>query len=181
MLNPFQQNTIQKALEIWQSQPIFLDTETTGLHNSAEIIEISIIDSDGNVLFESLIKPRLSIPLDAVLIHGITNADVQDAPTWLHIWPQVESILLNRLVGVYNVEFDLRMMQQSHRANGLPWRLPPTKFFCIMRLYAEYGGYMKWQSLEDAGRQLGIPLPNSHRARADTLLAREVFERIAGW
>jgi len=35
--------------------------------------------------------------------------------------------------------------------------------------------------LEDAGRQLGIPLPNSHRARADTLLAREVFERIAGW
>jgi len=174
------QNIIVKAREIWGAQPVFLDTETTGLHNSAEIIEISIIDSDGSVLFESLVKPRRSIPLDAVLIHGITNADVQDAPAWLQIWPQVESILQNRLVGVYNAEFDLRMMQQSHRSSGLPWRSSPIKFFCIMRLYADYGGYMKWQSLEDAGRQLGIPLPNSHRARADSLLAREVFKKIAG-
>jgi len=34
--------------------------------------------------------------------------------------------------------------------------------------------------LEQAGRNLGIPIPNSHRAADDTLLTRAVFHAIAG-
>ena len=36
---------------------VILDTETTGLGDSDVIIQISIIDLDGNVLMDSLIKP----------------------------------------------------------------------------------------------------------------------------
>ena len=38
---PIRQRAIQTAQKILAAQPIYLDTETTGLENSDEIIEIS--------------------------------------------------------------------------------------------------------------------------------------------
>ncbi len=34
----------------------FLDTETTGLDDQAEIVEIAVIDSAGNLVYEALIE-----------------------------------------------------------------------------------------------------------------------------
>jgi DNA polymerase III epsilon subunit-like protein len=110
-----------------------------------------------------------------VQIHNITDELVRESPTWLQVWPQLEAVLKNRVVGIYNAEFDLRMLQQTHQVYGLPWRIPMSRVFCIMKLYSDFSGFLKWQSLEAAGRQSRIPLPNSHRARDDTLLARELF------
>ena len=171
---------VQQAQRWLDAQPLFLDTETTGLNELAEIVEISIIDHDGISLLETLVRPRRPIPPDAVRIHGIRDETVRSAPSWLEVWPQVEAILRGRPVGIYNADFDLRMMKQSHRLNGMVWREPGMKPFCIMRLYSDYLGTARFQSLEQAGRQLGIPLPYAHRARADTLLARAVLLRMAG-
>jgi len=171
----FRQSTILKAHELWLTQPVFIDTETTGLSNTAEIIEICIVDHDNSLLFESLIRPRRPIPADVTRIHGITNEMVRDAPTWLQIWTEVESVLRSRSVGIYNAEFDLRMFQQSHLANGLPLHLPPSRIFCIMKLFSDFSGAFKWLKLEEARAQCLIPIPNSHRARDDAMLARAVF------
>ncbi|MEW5872540.1 MAG: 3'-5' exonuclease [Chloroflexota bacterium] len=179
MPSSFRNSVIQRAREIWDARPIFMDTETTGLHNSAEIVEICLIDHAGEVLLDALVRPRRPIPLDTMRIHGITNEMVAQSPTWLQIWPQVEELLRNRLVGMYNAEFDQRMLQQSHLANGLPWRTPTWQVFDIMKMYTDFSGAWKWQKLEDAGRQCRIPLPNSHRAKDDTLLTRALFEHMA--
>lgn len=176
MRSQFRLTAIEKARQLWAQKPVFLDTETTGLHDSAEIVEISVIDHQGEVLLDTLVRPRRRIPPDAVLVHGITDEMVREAPTWLHVWPQVEEALRERHVGIYNAEFDLRMMKQSHLLNGLPWRPPTRNFFCIMKLYSDFYGASRWQKLESAGRQCGLALPNSHRAREDSLLARAVFE-----
>jgi DNA polymerase III subunit epsilon len=170
----------QQARRWLDARPVFLDTETTGLNDQAEIVEISILDDDGSVLLDSLVRPRRSIPLDAIRIHGIRNEMVKGAPGWAQLWPEVEAILQGRPVGIYNADFDLRMLKQSHRWSGLLWRPPEMQPFCIMRLYADFRGMSRFQSLEDAGRQLGIPLPNSHRALADTQLARAVLHSMAG-
>ncbi|MCW3664158.1 3'-5' exonuclease, partial [Burkholderia cenocepacia] len=58
---------------------ILLDTETTGLDESAEIVEIAVIDDAGNVLLNTLVKPKHPIPNSATAIHGITNAMVATA------------------------------------------------------------------------------------------------------
>jgi len=171
--------SIAKARQIWETKPVFLDTETTGLKDSAEIVEISIIDYDGAVLLDTLVKPNRSIPSDVIRVHGITDEMVAGAPNWMLVWPKVEEILRDRHVGIYNADFDLRMMKQSHRMIGIPWRRMPAQVFCVMRLYADYYGARKWQRLEAAGRQCGLSLPNSHRAKADTLLTRAVFKYMA--
>lgn len=186
MSSPDRIKAIQYARKYVEARPVYLDTETTGVRNDSEIIEFSILDHDGSVLVDTLVKPRLPIPADATRVHGITNEMVAGAPGWNEVWPEVLSILDGRYVGIYNVDFDLRLMKQSCQGSGIAWRNPRSKLFCLMKLYAYFygerdfrkGGY-RWQSLEDAGRQCGIELPNAHRSKDDTLLTRELLHFIA--
>ena len=172
----------------WLSKkPVYTDTETTGTGPNDGIVEIAVIDHDGSTLVDTLVKPVGLIPPGATSIHGITNEMVKDAPRWDAVWPEVEAAMINRAVGIYNADFDLRMMRQSHQKNWLRWFDPEgAEFFCIMKLYAQFYGEWnarrrsyRWQSLDAAGRQCGIPLSNSHRAKDDTLLTRAVLEYMA--
>jgi DNA polymerase-3 subunit epsilon len=163
----------------------YLDTETTGLKDHDQIVEICVIDNDGTVLIDSLVKPTVKMPLDATRIHGITDAMVSNAPTWPELWPQLEPIFAERRLAIYNADYDLRLLQQSHRAHRLTWQTT-LSHFCIMKLYAQYrgewnarSGSYRWVSLDDARWQCHLDLPNAHRAKADTLLARAVLHYVA--
>ena len=174
------------AREMVARRPVYLDTETTGLDSESEIVEISLVDSDGAVLVDTLVKPLVRIPPGATEVHGITNAMVADAPSWKMVWPRVAEAIAKRPVAIYNAAYDLKLMRQTQRAHGLRWNARGAKFFCVMETYAQfygewnayYGSY-RWQKLEEAGRQCRIALPNSHRALADARLAREVLLHIA--
>lgn len=179
------QRAIQTARKVLNERPVYLDTETTGLNSSDEIIEISIVDDEGVVLFESLVKPSQPIPESATLIHGITDEEVESARNWPAIWPQVRSFIFGRLVVMYNESFDMRMMQQSHARYRLPWK-ERINTFDLLKLYAEFQGEWdskrrsyRYHSLAKAGQQCGITLPNAHRTTADTLLTRSLLHYIA--
>jgi DNA polymerase-3 subunit epsilon len=167
--------------------PIYLDTETTGLGPTDQVVEIAILDPEGDPLVDDLVRPTISIPPDAVAIHGITDEMVREAPSWPDLWPTISPILKGREIAIYNADFDLRLMKQSHQAYQMPWDVQARDFFCIMQLYAQFYGLwnpsyrsFRWQSLENAGHQCGIPLPNTHRAKDDTELARAVLHHMAG-
>ena len=172
-----------KARQYALSLPYFLDTETTGLGNYDEIVEVCLIDSQGQVLLNSLVRPTRTIPTDVIWVHGITNEMVVGAPTWQDLWVSIAEIVQGKTVGIYNADFDLRMMRQSHQAHKLAWSGDPFRPFCIMKLYAQFFGQMrgytstgKWQKLEQAARQCGLTVGATHRALDDTLLAKGVFD-----
>jgi len=181
--NKARHQAILKARQLLAEKPIYLDTETTGLSEDDEIVEIGIVDHDGKILLDELIKPARPIPLDAIRIHHITNEMVADSHSWIVLWPTIREFLFSRFVGIYNAQFDLRMMRQSMR--GLPGQMSMNTFD-VMQLYARYwgewdsrkGGY-RYQSLSAAGAQAKISLPNSHRAVDDALLTREILMHIA--
>jgi DNA polymerase-3 subunit epsilon len=175
-----------QARELIARAPLYLDTETTGLGPSSEIIEISILNDDEAVLFESFVRPRGDIEKNAERVHGITQDMVANAPPWSDVWSSIEAIIKDRWVGIYNRDFDLRLMKQSHQRYWMPWRVQEEKFFCIMKLYARFRGDWdsrrgdyRWHSLEAAGRQSRIPLPIAHRATDDARLARALLHYIA--
>lgn len=185
-LPPNQRRVMDIARQMIQQRPVFLDTETTGLDKNAEIIEIGVVGADGETLYESYVRPSQPIPAEATRLHGISNDTVQKALAWPSVWAGVRQHLINRPIGIYNAEFDLRLMRQSMERYRLPWR-ENLNWFDILQLYAEYRGIWdparrsyRFFKLEEAGRQLGIPIPNAHRAVTDALLARAVLHRLAG-
>jgi DNA polymerase-3 subunit epsilon len=182
----YRQSTIQEAQAWLKLDPIYLDTETTGMHFNSEVIEIGIINDQGEVLFDQLIKPRGKIDPAAGRVHGITLEMLIDAPTWEQVWPQAEAVLSGRKIGVYNVEFDMRLLKQTLKRSWMNWVIPDKDFFDIMKLYARFYGdwdpihkNFRYQSLEIAGRQCGIRLPNTHRAVDDCLLTMALLHYIA--
>lgn len=179
------QAAILTAREVLVQRPLFLDTETTGLDNTAEIVEIGIVDHDGAILFESLVRPAHPIPAEAIAVHHITNQMVQVAKPWPVLWPAIRGLILNRVIAVYNAEYDLRVIQNSLTQYGLSWK-DNLKTFCVMKLYAQFKGVWdpyrrsyRFFSLDYAGQACGLALPNAHRAVADSLLTKALLEFIA--
>ncbi len=177
---------IRIAQEKIALQPLYLDTETTGNSPDDEIIQIGILDDEGQVAFESLVKPSVKIKPEAQRVHGMDESTLANAPRWYNVWPKIEIILSGRAVGIYNADFDQRMIQQTNQKVRIRWNPESASFFCIMKLYAQFHGewnpktgWYRFQSLEMAGRQCGIALPHLHQACGDALLARAILHHMA--
>jgi len=185
-------NTRSLARALLADDPLFFDTETTGLDSSAEICDIAIVDAAGQVLLNTLVRPTCAIPLEASAVHGITDADVAGAPTITAIWPELAALLAGpRPLVAYNAGFDRRMITQSCAARGLyivnTDKALEEHLHCAMLLYAEHWGdwnYYKrswrWQSLGVALSQQGIQIDGLHRALADAEAARRIVMAMAG-
>ncbi len=176
---------IETARRWIELKPVYLDTETTGLDNQAEIADIAIVDNDGTELVNTLVRPTRPIPVEATWIHGIKNEDVVDAPTFADILPNL-ILHFEYLTVIYNRNYDVRLMAQSAKANKIDW-LPLTNTVCAMELYAQFHGdwneyhqSYRWQKQAVAARQLGIEIPaDLHRAAADANLCRLIVEAMA--
>ncbi len=178
-------SAIRKAKEWLERKPVYLDTETTGLGNDAEIVEIAIVDSEGATVLNTLVRPKGEVPADAVKVHGISAAMLKSQPTWAEVWPRVRAALSNKLVLIYNAEYDIRLMRQTSALYGIEFDIPGMEVGDLLELYSEFkgvrgqDGQMRRWRLEQVGQELRIPIPNSHRALDDTLLARAVHLKIA--
>jgi DNA polymerase III subunit epsilon len=169
-----------------QPNVVFLDTETTGLGEDAEIIDIAIVDRDGNVLLDTLVRPSDAIPPDASLIHGIDDPAVADAPSWDSVYPLVGRILDSYgPVVVYNADFDQRLIEQTNALYGLPGF--DVDWHCAMKQHAAYVGIWheryetwRWHKLVDALQMMGRAVPAvQHRALADAESCRQIVEAMA--
>lgn len=176
------------AQSILEKPFVIFDTETTGLWDSDEIIQIGIIDQDGNTVFESLIKP--SIPIENSHIHGITDDMVKDAPTLADVYEQVKAALTGGTVVIYNADFDLKMLRQSLSKHDLAtFSVAST---CAMTKYAQfagdwndYHGNYRWQKLADAVAAFGKKHSDfgtkAHDACTDARATLAVIQGMAAW
>jgi len=136
-------------------------------------------------LFDSLIKPKNPIPRDAERIHGISNNDISNAPTWPDVYNQVKEILTvpNRTVVIYNADYDVRIIKQTCGLHDV--NLFDFNSTCLMLQYAkfwgvwdDYRGHYKWQKLTNAAKQQGIEINNAHRALGDCLMTLAVLNKM---
>lgn len=162
---------------------LFLDTETTGLDEKAEIVEISIIDEAENIVFSSLVRPKGEIPEQAIAVHGITNEMVQAVPAWEMLHPIVSNMLVGQRVIIYNAGFDVQMLEQTAESYGL--QNPEFEPVCAMLWYADfwgewddYRGSYSWQSLSNAAAQQGIEFEGAHRAVNDCIATAKLVKTV---
>lgn len=181
----------RSAQDILGGPIVIFDTETTGIGNDAEIVEIACIDGGGEVLLWTKVKPVGNIPASATAIHGITDDDVRDAPTIIDLMPQLTKIWTQagngRAVYAYNLGYDARLLHQSFAAHGEEWPFTHEVDNDLMRLYAEFhgewsrrhGNYI-WQSLGKAMDQCNLEFEgDAHSALADSKASLAVLFHMA--
>ena len=184
-LRPYKLNT-PAGVSAWSRgiyNTVILDTETTGKNKNDddEIIEVAVIDLEGQTLMNTLVRPTIPIPADATEKNHITDEMVRNAPTFSQIWPGLRALLCLYRVVVYNAAFDMRLIRRlageaMHTCSGV-------RADCAMIAYATYrheedqarGGH-KWHKLGAACEYFGVQITgNAHRALADCLMTLGVI------
>ena len=99
-----------------QGEYVAFDLETTGLDSGRdEIIEIGLARfGQGQVLerFQSFVKPNRPIPADITHLTGIHQEDVDGAPTFADIMPQLTAHFGDSPVIAHNAGFDMAFMRR---------------------------------------------------------------------
>ena len=149
---------------------VYLDTETTGVTDDDEIVEITIIDDNGKPLINTLVKPvyHSSWP-GAERVHGISPIEVRHAPTQSQISDDIRKIVKGAQVVIYNSPFDSKFLPELEDA---------AEIKCAMRAFAEWNN-SRWIKLTNATKIIGYEWEGAHRALADTLALRAVWKHIS--
>jgi len=155
---------------------LILDTETTGLGLTDEVIQIGIVDPRGSPLFDSLVRPlnHKTISAQATAVHGITIEMLAGAPTFPQIAAALGEAVGGRRVIAYNAEYDRRMFQQTAVLSG--GRPPTWKWECAMIRYARFIG--EWDSRKNDYRYKPLP-SGDHTALGDCRATLKLIETMA--
>ena len=190
-MNKARTAAIEDARALLAASPVIVDSETTGLGDDAQICELAVITSDGAVVLDRRIKPTVPISEEAAAVHGITDADVADMPSFREaVAGEAERLLENpkRTLAIYNAPYDLRLIDQSYG----PGKRKPTysrrpNVSCVMDIYSRFhGSYNEqyqsytWQSLAKAAEQCGLSFSGpSHSALADARMTLDILKKMA--
>lgn len=156
----------------------FLDTETTGLGASDQIVELSIVHESGFIAFDSLINPSRPIPSNASRVHGITDEMVSAAPVFSDVWPSIRDILCDNQVVIYNASFDKKFFPDKLAC--------ASEVRCAMLEFAEFyrrtasSNRKKLRLLEAAEISGHQWVGGQHRALADSFACRAVWFHLNG-
>lgn len=156
----------------------FFDLETTGIDLVRDrIVEISIIKlmPDGTRITRTKrVNPGIPIPAEVTAIHGISDADVADAPTFKMIAKETAAFLEGADLAGFNIlRFDLPMLVEEFLRNDVNFDASKRKLIDAQRIFH----LMEPRTLSAAySFYCGKDLVNAHSAEADTLATLEVLE-----
>ncbi|MBN2167070.1 MAG: 3'-5' exonuclease [Marinilabiliaceae bacterium] len=157
---------------------VFFDLETTGINITTDrIVEISIlkINIDGSKEEKTLrINPEMPIPPKVTKIHGITDADVADCPTFKDVAKTLLQFMDKCDIGGYNsTKFDIPLIAEEFLRAGLDIDIKKRKLIDVQTIFHK----MEKRTLEAAYRfYCDKDLANAHSASADTNATYEVLK-----
>jgi DNA polymerase-3 subunit epsilon len=134
-------------LELNLRRPIaFIDLETTGINVSADrIVEISVLklNPDGKEEWMSArINPEMPIPPKSTAIHGITDKDVADSPTFKEIAKKLTAFLEGTDLAGYNaIKFDIPVLAEEFLRANIDFNFHKRKYVDVQIIFHKKAAY----------------------------------------
>ena len=160
------------------SKPLAVfDLEATGTAITTDrIVEICVLKvmPDGKKInYTQRLNPTIPISEEAEKIHGISNEDVKDAPTFADIAQELHRLLNDCDLGGYNSNrFDVPMLVEEFARVGIDFKLDNRKMIDAYQLFLR----MEPRDLQGAYRHYcNKTLENAHSAEADVMATYEII------
>ncbi len=156
---------------------VFFDLETTGTRIGRDrIVQIGIVSllPDGTrVGWQSLVRPGIPIPAEATEVHGITDADVADAPALEEIADTILGLLAGQdLAGFNCLRFDVPFLAEELHRIGVEWDHASVRVVDVQRIFHR----MEPRNLSAALRfYCGKEHAGAHDALADVQATADVL------
>ena len=172
-----------------RSDVLIAATKATSFQPSAEVIELSLVDTTGAVRLDRVMLPTGTITREAIAAHGLDRDELQrlQAPHYLDVHEEIETALAAATVVLaYDAPLEHRRLYRT--AAGHERELPEAPWECAQVLYAEYadkrsgtGTDSRRWTLSQAVRREGVPAGKPHlRALGDCRTVLHLLQRITG-
>lgn len=157
-----------------------LDVETTGLDPYRDrVIQVAIrqISADGTAEseWESLVNPGAGVDPGPVEVHGLTSADLADAPHFRDVAPTIAERLAGRVFVAHNAAFDWAFVAVESDRAGV--RLEVLEWLCTMRFAKALALEVADKSLATIAAYYAVEQLRAHDAGDDTRVAAEILLR----
>jgi len=156
---------------------VFFDIESTGLNPVTDrIIEISMlkIHPDGREEEKTFrVNPTVPIPDESTAVHGISDQDVQDKPTFKEISAQIHSFIKGSDLGGYNSNrFDIPLLAEEFERAGVDIDIKKLKLVDVQVIFFK----QEPRTLAGAYKfYCDKILENAHSAKADVRATWEIL------
>lgn len=156
----------------------FFDLETTGINVGKDrIVEISVLKvyPNGNKESKTLrVNPGIPIPGEASAVHGITDADVANEPSFKEIAPQIWEMIKDADLAGYNSNrFDVPLLAEEFLRNEFDFDLERHRLVDVQVIFFK----KEPRDLTSAYRfYCDKSLENAHSAAADVEATYEIFK-----
>jgi DNA polymerase III subunit epsilon len=157
---------------------VFFDLETTGTDPAKDrIVEIALIKLNPEGHRETLVKrvnPGMPIPPDSTKIHGISDEDVKDCPTFKQLANLIDDFMKGCDMGGYNSgKFDLPLLAEEFLRSGFQVDFTERHMVDVQQIFFK----MESRSLSAAYNfYCNKTLENAHNAEADISATVEILE-----
>lgn len=166
--------TFSQVLEqIKAENAYFVDTETTGLSANDKIIEISIYKIDQELVYHSVVNPKIPCSKQAESIHGITEYEIKDGKLINDCQDEINRLLKGKVIICFNADFDCKMLYQT-------FGTAISEKFCVMKWCEKVLDYQRYPRLSSVCERLAISYDNQHRSNSDTIAMINVFNKLSG-
>lgn len=163
---------------IMENTFVVFDVETTGLDSSnCEIIEIGACKVEDGVItkiFQSLVKPKHSIPEMITKITSIDNEMVKDSPPIEQVLVDFAYFCKGCVLSGYNVGFDMGFIKKAGSTIGISFENRVEDVMVFAREKMIIGNY----TLKNVANHLNVSLNNAHRALNDALATANVLLKL---
>lgn len=162
------------------TRAIYFDTETTGTRAGFDrIVELAAYDPVNDRSFVRLINPGIAIPQEAINIHKITDAMVQDAPSFKEVMAEFLEFCEGQIALVAHnlISFDLPFIQAECKRSAIS--LPGHWMYIDSLIWARrYRKDLPRHSLQYLRQLYGAPANQAHRALDDVMTLHAVFQAM---
>lgn len=156
----------------------FVDLETTGASATRDrITEIGIVlvDDDGVREWSQLVNPQMRIPAFIEQMTGITNAMVEQAPSFGAVAGEVLALLEGRLFVAHNARFDYGFLKNELKRLDLPFK---PSVLCTVKLSRALFPEYHRHNLDSIIERLQLRVGDRHRALADAQVLHQFWHMI---